>query len=102
MGGNRIKWIIGGLLVVLLVIAALNRSGEDAPTPPTGAAPAPAGPQRPDVGPTADSDTMTETLKTVQAQYGEQRRTKEALRSEHTRVREQLAQLEDESMVIEA
>lgn len=97
MGGNRIKWIIGGLFVVLLVIAALNRSGEDAPTPPTGAAPAPAGPQRPDVGPTADSDTMTETLKTVQAQYGEQRRTNEALRSELTAVREQLAHLEAES-----
>lgn len=95
MGGNRIKWIIGGLFVVLLVIAALNRNGDDAPTP--GAAPAPAGPQRPDVGPTADSDTMTETLRTVQAQYGEQRRTNEALRGELTAMREQLAHLEAES-----
>lgn len=99
MGGNRIKWIIGAAFVFLVITAVLNNGEEDAPSPPSnGSSPAPAGPQRPEAtGPTADSDTMTETLRTVQAQYGEQRRTNTALQEELATVRQQLAELEEAS-----
>lgn len=101
MGGNRIKWLIGAVFAVLVVIAVLN--GEDdasAPSPSrvgngSGTPSAPRRPEAPVL--TADSDTMAETLRTVQAQYGEQRRTNEALQDDLRAMREELARLEEES-----
>ena len=92
MGGtNRVKWVIAGVLVILMVVLLLNRQPAS-PTDTIAAAPkAPAEPVEP-MDPRkqrrnqASADTPQETLRTVQAQYGEQRRKNEQLERDVSRL----------------
>ena len=99
MGGtNRIKWVIAGVLVILMVVLLLNRQPAS-PTDTIAAAPkAPAEPVEP-MDPRkqrrnqASADTPQETLRTVQAQYGEQRRKNEQLERDVSRLETLLSEV---------
>jgi cell division protein ZapB len=69
---NRMPWMIAAVLVVVVIVVAIN-SQTNNPTVPGGSR-APDAPARPTVTDSASGDTTEETLRTVQAQYGDLRR----------------------------
>lgn len=96
MGSNRFKWVLVGLIAVAAVVALFNRSTAPSAPPPVAA---PVGPQvnAGDRTAPATADTTVETLKTVQVQYGEQRRRNDELLTEVTKLKTQLNAMSEEA-----
>lgn len=96
MGSNRLKWVLVVGIAVMAVVALFNRSNTPSAPPPV---PAPAGPEveAGDRSTPATADTTVETLKTVQVQYGEQRRRNDELLTEVSKLKTQLNAMSEEA-----
>src|SRR5690606_18944269 len=92
----RFKWILVVVIAVAALVALFNRSTAPSAPPPVAA---PLGPQADagDASATATADTTVETLKTVQVQYGEQRRRNDELLTEVTKLKTQLDVMSEEA-----
>jgi integrating conjugative element protein (TIGR03752 family) len=69
---NRMPWMIAAVLLVVVFVVAINTQ-TSSPSVPAGSR-APDAPATPTITDSASGDTTEETLRTVQAQYGDLRR----------------------------